>query len=331
MLDELRREMWRNLKEVSVEYSVVVPVYNEEEVIEDLYEEIKNVLDKVGKSYEIIFVDDCSQDRSLEKLHRIFKKDKNVQVISLLGNHGQTLALSAGFKNSLGKVIIAMDGDGQHNPKYIPEFISAIEEGYDLVSGWKKGDKSRGIFSRFSSGVAHRIIAKLSGSSLRYSGATMKAYRREILKKMELSGDLHRFAGALVEFKGIKIKEIPIEIRQRKAGRSNYSANKAIQVILDLILLNFIIKYAKKPFRFFGFSGALLLLVGILGNAFVFLQKWLFGVSTASNASILIVSAIFLIAGVQFIFFGLIAELISRIYYTTNNKEYFIKRYHLKH
>ena len=331
MLDELRRGMWRNLKEVSVDYSVVVPVYNEEKVIEDLYAEIKNVLDKLGKSYEIIFVDDCSQDKSLEKLHKIFKKDKNVQVVSLLGNHGQTLALSAGFKNSLGKVIIAMDGDGQHNPKYIPEFAAAIEEGYDLVSGWKKEDKSRSFFSRTSSGIAHRIIARLSGSSLKYSGATMKAYRREILRKLELSGDLHRFAGALVEFKGIKIKEIPIEIRQRKAGKSNYSASKAMQVILDLILLRFLIKYAKKPFRFFGFLGAMLGVVGFLGVAFVFLQKWIYDISTASNASILVMSAIFLIAGIQFVFFGLIAELISRIYYTTNNKEYFIKRYHLKH
>ena len=311
--------------------SVVLPVYNEEEAIESLYDELKAVLNELHKDYEIIFVDDCSQDNSLNILNKIFKKDNNVQVISLLGNHGQTLALSAGFKNASGDIIIAMDGDGQHNPKYIPEFLAGIEEGYDLVSGWKKEDKTRGFLSRLSSKIAHKIIAKLSGSSLKYSGATMKAYRKEILKKLELTGDLHRFAGALVEFKGIKIKEIPIEIRKRKSGKSNYTASKTLQVMLDLILLRFLVKYSKKPFRFFGFLGFLMTLMGFLGLAFVFIEKWFFNISTAGNSSILIMSAIFLIAGIQFIFFGLIAELISRIYYTSNNRDYFIKRYYLKH
>ncbi len=311
--------------------SVVIPVFNEEETIELLYKELTAVLEMTNKKYEIIYVDDCSQDNSLNVLNKIFKKDENVQVISLLGNHGQTLALSAGFKNSSGDIIIAIDGDGQHNPKYIPEFIKGIEEGNDLVSGWKNEDKTRNIFSRTASKIAHGIIAKLSGSSLRYSGATMKAYRKEILKKLELTGDMHRFAGALVEFKGIKVKEIPIEIRKRKAGKSNYTASKFLQVILDLILLRFIVKYSKKPFRFFGFLGFILDLIGLIGVIFVFIQKWYLHISTASNSSILIMSAIFLIAGIQFIFFGLIAELISRIYYTSNNKDYFIKRYYLKH
>jgi len=325
MMNDIKTAM--NIQKVSV----IIPVYNEERAIESLHEDLTAVLEKINKKYEIIYVDDCSQDNSLNVLNKIFKKDNNVQIISLLGNHGQTLALSAGFKSASGDIVIAMDGDGQHNPKYIPEFIAGIEEGYDLVSGWKKEDKTRNVFSKLSSKIVHKVIGKLSGSSLRYSGATMKAYRKEILKKLELTGDLHRFAGALVEFKGIKVKEIPIQIRQRKAGKSNYTASKFLQVILDLILLRFIVKYSKKPFRFFGFLGFILDLIGIIGIIFVFIEKWYFHVSTASNSSILILSAIFLIAGIQFIFFGLIAELISRIYYTSNNKDYFIKRYYLKH
>lgn len=311
--------------------SIVIPVYNEGSNVISLYEELKPVMESLKKDYEIIYIDDCSQDHTLEVLEKIFNHDKKVQVISLLGNHGQTLALNAGFRKATGDIIIAMDGDGQHDPKYIPEFVKGIEEGYDLVSGWKIEDKGRGLISRGISKVAHKIIAKISGSKMKYSGATMKAYHKPLLRKLDLTGDMHRFAGALVSFKGIKIKEIPIKIRQRKDAKSHYGPSKALKVLLDLILLRYLVKTSKTPFRFFGFLGFSMSFIGFLGFIWVFIQKIFFGVSTLSNASILIFSLLFVTAGIQFIFFGLIAEMISRVYYTSNNQQYYIKRYHLTH
>jgi len=316
----------RSVKKVSI----VIPIYNEQDNLLPLYNELKAVLDTLNKEYEIIYVDDCSNDQSLEILNDLFKKDNHVQVISLLGNHGQTLALSAGFKTASGDVIIAIDGDGQHNPKYIPMFVRGIEEGYDLVSGWKLEDKSRNPLTRISSKIAHKIIAYLSGSNLKYAGATMKAYNSDLLKRLDLTGDMHRFAGALVSFKGIKIKEIPIVIRERHSGSSKYSSYKFLKVLLDLILIKFLTKYSKTPFRFFGFGGFLMSLLGAAGIIYVFIEKWFYNISTSSNSSILIVSSILILMGIQFIFFGLIAELISRVYYTSNNQEYFTKRLHLR-
>ncbi len=311
--------------------SIIIPVYNEEANIIPLYNELKDILGRINKEYEIIYIDDHSQDNSKKILKNLFIKDRNIQLISLLGNHGQSLALSAGFKSGSGDVIIAMDGDGQHDPKYIPAFVRAIEDGYDLVGGWKIINSGQGKMISLFSKVAHFAIAKLSGSNLKYSGATMKAYRRDIVEQLELSGDLHRFMGALIYFKGIKIKEIPIEIRAREGGKSNYSLIKIFKVMLDLILLKFLTKYSKNPFRLFGFLSSLLLLAGFAGIFYVFYVKLAYGISTASNVSALIVSSILIMGGIQLLLFGLLAELISRIYHKSNHNVLFIKKEHLKH
>lgn len=316
-----------NIKKISV----VVPVYNEQDNIESLYGELSAVLPSVGKEYEIIFVDDSSADYSLEILKGLFEKDHRVQVVSLLGNQGQTMALKAGFKMAEGDVVVAMDGDGQHDPKYIPDFIAAIEEGYDIASGWKQKDKSRNATGSLVSGVAHKIISGVAGVRMNYFGATMKAYRQELLKKLDLSGDLHRFMGALIYFKGIKVKEIPIEIRARKGGSSNYTAKKALRVGLDIILIRFLTKYSKTPFRIFGTIGLLSGFLGLAGVGYIETLKYVFGQSAASNVAGLVISAIAFIIGIQFVFFGLMAEMISRIYYTSNNRDFFSVREHLKH
>jgi len=316
-----------NIKKISV----VIPVYNEQDNIKNLYGELSAVLSVIGKEYEVIFVDDSSADSSLEILKDLFKSDPRVQVVSLLGNQGQTMALKAGFKMASGDVVVAMDGDGQHDPKYIPEFVAAIEEGFDIASGWKQKDKSRGTASAMVSGIAHKIISRVAGVRMNYFGATMKAYRQELLKKLDLSGDLHRFMGALVYFKGIKVKEIPIEIRQRKGGRSNYTLKKILRVGLDLILIRFLTKYSKTPFRIFGTIGLLCGFFGLVGIGYIEILKYIFGQSAAANVAGLVISAIAFIIGIQFVFFGLMAEMISRIYYTSNNKEFFNVRENLKH
>ncbi len=311
--------------------SIVIPIYNEEDEIIKLYMELKNVLDATGKEYEIIFVDDCSTDSSLGILKEIFKKDINIQVISLLGNNGQTIALRSGFKISSGNIILAMDGDGQHDPKYIPKFISAMEEGYDVVSSWKIKDKDSSKLKFLLSKIAHKIISKITGVKMNYFGATMKAYRGKILKNLDLSGNLHRFIGALIYYKGMKIKEVPIEIRLRENGSSNYGLKKIPKVFLDLILIKFLTKYSKTPFVIFGSLGVLLSALGIIGIGYVYILKYFFEQSATQNIAGLMVSAICFIIGIQFIFFGLMAEMISRVYYTSNNKDFFDIKLHLKH
>lgn len=303
--------------------SVVIPIFNEEDNIRTLYGELKKVLSDLGKEYEIIYVDDCSQDKSLSVLKELLKDDERVEVVSLLGNHGQTLALNAGFHIASGDIVVAMDGDGQHNPKYIPQFVAHIENGYDVVSSWKERDKQASKLKFILSKFAHRMIGKISGVNMRYFGATMKAYRRDVLEGLDLSGELHRFAGALISFRGIKIIEVPIEIRPRDRGKSNYSLNKIVKVALDLILIKFLMNYAKRPFRMFGLSGVVLGIFGSAGLFYVFLTKYFLGIPTSSRTSILVVSAILIMTGVQFVFFGLIAELISRVYYTSGEKNFY--------
>lgn len=311
--------------------SVVVPVYNEEENIKEFYEELNLALENINKNYEIIFVDDCSEDSSLEILEEIFKKNSRVQVVSLLGNQGQTMALGAGFKVALGDVVVAMDGDGQHDPKYISQFVGYVEEGYDIASGWKRKDKGSNKIKFLLSKIAHKIIGRIMGVRMNYFGATMKAYKSEIVRSLDLSGDFHRFIGALVYYKGIKIKEIPIEIRPRKKGSSNYSFGKILKVALDLILLKFLTKYSKMPFRIFGSLGVFFSALGVIGVSYIYILKYAFGQSAAQNVAGLVISAIFFIIGIQFVFFGLMAEMISRIYYTSGNKEFFNIRFHLRH
>ncbi len=316
-----------NIKKISV----VVPIYNEEDNISGFYKELKAVLGNLGREYEIVFIDDCSSDSSLEILENIFKNDSHTQIISLLGNQGQTLALKAGFEVASGDIIIAMDGDGQHDPKYIPQFVSAIEDGYDVASGWKFKDEGSGRIKSVLSKAAHKIIGKVVGVKMNYFGATMKAYRADILRRLDLSGDLHRFMGALVHYKGIKLREIPIEIRARKRGSSNYTLGKILKVALDLILIRFLTKHSKAPFRMFGSLGVFFSILGVVGVGYVYALKYVFGQSAAENVAGLVISAIFFIVGIQFIFFGLIAEMISRIYYTSGNKKFFNIKTHLKH
>ncbi len=319
--------MTNNTKKISI----VIPVYNEEKNIKSLYEELKFILNDFNKDYEIIFVNDASTDHSFDVLKSIFKNDNRVQVISLMGNQGQTMALRAGFETCSGDIVIAMDGDGQHDPKYIPQLVSAVDEGYDMVGGLKAKDSGRGWFSSALSRVAHRTIGSITGIKMGYFGATMKAYHRDLLEKLDLSGDLHRFMGALVYYKGIKVKEIPMEIRKRGEGSSSYSFHKIFRVALDLILIKFLTKYSKTPFRIFGSLGTVMSLFGFIGIAYVLVLKYTLGQSAAANISGLVVSSITLIVGIQFIFFGLMAEMISRIYYTSNNKKFFNVKDHLKH
>jgi glycosyltransferase involved in cell wall biosynthesis len=311
----------------SIDISVVAPLYNEEGNVEELAREIVEVMDGTRYSFEIIFVNDGSSDRTWELAEKLAAEDFRIRCIDLAGNFGQTLALRAGFEAATGEVIIAMDGDLQHDPAYIPKFMEYIEQGYDLVGGYKEkspDSKLKSTLARF----AHGLIARISGFDMKYFGGTFKAYRRYLLEEINLLGDMHRFLGAVVARKGIRFKEIPIKIRERGAGESSYNLLKAFLVIVDLVFLKFAITFMNKPFRLFGVAGGILLGLGFLLTAFFSLGSLFFDVYIKEDYLVEFVAAIStMVMGLLFICFGLIAEIGIYTYYTgSNQRPYRVRR-----
>ena len=217
-----------------VTYSIVVPLYNEQESVPQLYVKIIDVMDTIGDPFEIVFVDDGSRDGTLRQLSEIARDDARVLVVCLRRNFGQTAALKAGFDHCQGEIIISMDGDLQHDPAEIPKFIEKMKEGYDIVSGWRVARTDAWLTRRIPSRVANGIMAKLSRVELHDFGTTFKAYRREIISEINLYGELHRFIPALASWAGATIAEVPITNVPRKSGKSNYGISRTIRVLLDL-------------------------------------------------------------------------------------------------
>src|SRR6267154_27847 len=250
-----------------IQYSIVVPFYNEQENIPLLYMKLTEVMDGIGEPYELVFVDDGSKDDSFKVLSEIYEHDRRVNLVRLRRNFGQTSALKAGFDFARGEVIISMDGDLQHDPEEIPRFLEKIEEGYDLVSGWRHHRRDHWLMRQLPSRIANWMMAKLSGIDLHDFGTTFKAYRREIIQEIQLYGELHRFIPALASSTGARITEVPITDGERKSGKSNYGIGRTIRVFLDLMIVKFLLDYSTRPLQFFG-------LVGIASIA-VSSQLWL--------------------------------------------------------
>ncbi len=300
------------------EISVVVPFYNEEENIEELYRRLKKVLAEVGRTYELVFVDDGSQDRTPEILQRLFQQDKTVKVIRLRRNFGQTAALQAGFDFARGEIIISMDGDLQHDPAEIPYFLDKMAEGYDIVSGWRKKRVDSFWLRRLPSWVANRLMRWLSGVPIHDFGTTFKAYRREVVEGIQLYGELHRFIPALISRTGFKITEIPIHNIVRQKGKSKYGLSRVRRVFFDLMTVKFIISFIDRPLQFFGLIGLIFGGLGFLIGLIIAIGFYFFNWSVRNNIGNLILSSLLMILGVQFIMTGLVAEIISRIYFATN-------------
>lgn len=303
---------------VEPEISIVVPFYNEEENIEELYHRLKEVLDGLGRSYELIFVDDGSRDRTPEILKNIFDLDNMVKVVRLRRNFGQTAALQAGFDASRGKIIISMDGDLQHDPADIPAFLTKLEEGYDIVSGWRKRRVDNLIFRRLPSWVANRLMRWLSGVPIHDFGTTFKAYRREAIKGIQLYGELHRFIPALISRTGFRITEIAIRNIVRTKGKSKYGLGRVRRVFFDLITVKFIISFIDRPLQFFGLIGLIFAGLGFLIGLIIAIGFYFFGWSVRDNVGNLILASLLIILGVQFVMTGLLAEIVSRIYFATH-------------
>src|SRR5277367_764195 len=304
-----------------IRYSIVVPFYNEQENISPLYVKLTEVMDAIGERYELVFVDDGSKDKTFKVLSDIYEHDPRVNVVQLRRNFGQAPALKAGFDFARGEIIISMDGDLQHDPEEIPRFLEKIEEGYDLVSGWRVSRTDHWLTRQLPSRVANRMMAKLSGVDLHDFGTTFKAYRREILAEIHLYGELHRFIPALASWAGASVAEVPITNIPRKSGKSNYGISRTIRVLLDLLSVKFLLDYSTKPLQFFGAVGLLGLVGGGGIELWAFIRKVFYHESLmVDHGPLLLLGMALVIGGVQFIAMGLIGELLARTYYEAQNK-----------
>lgn len=306
--------------------SIVIPVYNEEGSIRVLYKELVSVLKPLNSSYEIIWVNDGSKDRSLSILEEITKNDINSKVIDFVRNFGQTAAMSAGIKQAAGDIIIPMDADLQNNPIDIPLFLKKIEEGYDVVSGWRKNRKDAFIMRKIPSWVANSIIAAITGVRIHDYGCSMKAYRRDAIQGVLLYGEMHRFIPAYVSWHGGSVAEIVVHHRPRAHGVTKYGISRTFRVILDLVLIKFLSKYMNRPIHFFGGLGFISIALGVVA-ASVALYLRFFHAMPLITTPLPIFSAMLMIVGVQLVAMGVIAEMIMRVYYESQGKQpYAIKR-----
>src|ERR1700680_2195449 len=269
-----------------IHYSLVVPFFNEQENIPTLYMKLTEGMDSIAEPYEMVFVDDGSKDNTYKVLTEIYEHDRRVNVVRLRLNFGQTPALKAGFDFARGEVIISMDGDLQHDPEEIPRFLEKIEEGYDLVSGWRHERKDHWLMRQIPSRAANWMMARLSGIDLHDFGTTFKAYRREILQEIQLYGELHRFIPALASSTGARIAEVPISNPDRKSGKSNYGIGRTIRVFFDLIMVKFLLDYSTRPLQFFGLLGVAGAGSGALIGSFLGFEKFYYGrgIMTAPGA-----------------------------------------------
>ena len=305
-------------KQINPQISIVVPFYNEEDNIVELYEQLTRVLEGLDVSYELIFIDDGSTDRSHDLLLKLFESDKTIKVIRLRKNFGQTAALQAGFDHARGEIIISMDGDLQHDPNDIPRLLAPLDEGFDIVSGWRKERKDHFLLRRFPSWVANRIMRLLSGVKIHDFGTTFKAYRRDVLEGIRLYGELHRFIPALISRTGVKITEVPIKNVVRQKGKSKYGLSRIRRVLFDLITVKFIISFIDRPLQFFGLIGLILGGIGFTIALILTVGFYFFEWSIRDNLGNLILGVFLMILGLQFVMTGLLAEIISRIYFTTH-------------
>ena len=303
-------------------YSIVVPLRNEAEDVTILYARLIQVMEQTGDRFEIVLVDDGSRDCTYQRLQEIATVDSRVLVVKLRRNFGQTSALAAGFDHASGEFILAMDGDLQHDPNDIPAFLKKLDEGFDVVSGWREKRIDNFLLRRFPSRCANWLMAKLSGVAIHDFGTTFKAYRSEVIHNIPLYGELHRFIPALATWYGASICEIPIRNINRERGKSHYGIGRTFRVFFDLLTIRFLLRYMNRPLHFFGKLGALSILSGSALAAIVFGIKLLNPQQSVMDyhGPIIVIGSILIVCGIQLLALGLSSELQVRHYYTSRSQ-----------
>jgi glycosyltransferase involved in cell wall biosynthesis len=309
----------------TLDISIVIPIHNEAESLPPLHAELDTVLQALGQSYEIIAVDDGSSDDSLRVLKQLAAADPHVVIVGLRRNFGQTAAFAAGFDQARGAIVITIDADGQNDPADIPALLAKLAEGYDIVSGWRQNRKEPLLTRKIPSRVANAIITSNTGISLHDSGCSLKAYRYEVIKTVKLYGDMHRFVPAFASWMGVTVAEVPVKDRARKFGKSHVGFSRTFRVFLDLFTLSFLLSFQGKPMRLFGGMGVATGAIGVVILAYLAFIK-VFEGAALSNRPILWLGVMLVILGVQFLFFGLLAEMQMRTYYESQGKSIYVVR-----
>lgn len=301
------------------ELSLVVPVNNEEQNLPLLFDAILAALEPLGRAWEVIFVDDGSRDQSVSVLEELFARDPlHVRVIEFRRNFGQTAAIAAGIDHARGEVIILLDADLQNDPADIPMLLAKLDEGYDLVSGWRKNRKDNALTRNLPSMLANGLISRVTGVHLHDYGCTLKAYRRDVLEGFKLYGEMHRFIPVFAHSVGAKIAEVVVNHHPRKYGKAKYGLERTLKVVLDLFTVKFLLSYSSKPIYLFGGAGLLLTFLGLADLLYLFVRRF-WGIP-ASTSPLLLVGVMFAIMGFQSILMGLIAEMLVRTYHESQSK-----------
>ena len=311
---------------MSVSLSVVIPIHNEEPAILPLYDRLTTVLERLRRSYEIIFVDDASTDRSFDLLANLVETDSHLKVLRLRRNFGQTPALAAGFDEASGSVIVSLDGDLQHDPEDIPLLLEKIDQGYDIASGWRKQRVDNAVTRKIPSRIANWMMKQASSVDLHDFGTTFKAYRSEVLKDINLYGEMHRFIPALASQYGARIAEVPIKNVERPNGESHYGLGRTFRVFFDILTIKFLLRYLTRPMHFFGKWGLAGIGLGTVVLVYMIFEK-LFGHDIiVEHGPLLVAGALLWFAGLMMFFTGLIGEILTRIYFESQGRRIYAVR-----
>lgn len=310
---------------IAPDISVFLPVYNEEPNLRPLHQKLNEALAKLGRSAEIVYVDDGSTDNSLKILRDIAREDNRVRVVGLRRNYGQTAAMAAGIDAARGKVLIPMDADLQNDPADITRLLDKLDEGYDVVSGWRKNRKDKMVTRKIPSMMANRIISWIGGVPLHDYGCSLKAYRRESLEDVRLYGEMHRFIPIYASWAGARVTEIPVEHHPRTMGKSKYGLSRTLKVVFDLMTIKFMASYQTKPIYVFGTFGTFAFVISLLAGLYAVFLK-LFHKADFVQTPLPILTIVMFAVGVQFMLMGLLAEMLVRTYHESQAKPIYAVR-----
>ena len=306
-----------------VDISIVIPIYNERESIEKLYDNLNQALSEMDLKYEVLLIDDGSIDGTFNELLKVHSKNKLFKIIRFRKNFGQTSAISAGFNYAEGEIVVTLDADLQNDPRDIPLLLDKLNEGYDIVSGWRKNRKDKAVTRRFPSIVANKLISRLTGVRLHDYGCTLKAYRKEVVKNINLYGEMHRYIPAIASWMGVKVAEVPVTHHSRKYGKSKYGISRTIKVILDIITVKFLLSYSQSPIQVFGLLGLFSGMIGFIITIYLVIMRIFFRQSL-SDRPLFILSIFMIFIGIQLITIGLLAEVLIRVYHKVQNRETYV-------